>query len=105
MLPSHKTANQVVQFREVGSTRPRGNNRGISMDLLIASPILSSLLESAELLLSGAPESISLALWGFSLLAVGAGVRSLMAPAHRLSASPARVQYGSERRSLTESRA
>jgi hypothetical protein len=67
------------------------------MDLLIASSLLSGLRESAQLLLSAAPESISLALWGCCLLAVGAAVRSLIAPSERLEVPEARphLQYPS----------
>ena len=71
------------------------------MNLIVES--LSDL--SARVLQSGSIESLALFLWGCGLLGISARVRSLIAPA-RTSGSPARtVQYASERRSLTESRA
>jgi hypothetical protein len=59
---------------------------------------------------SGSPESLALVFWGFGLLAVGAGVRSLISANSRLAGHqvhrvPAAVSYGSDDRSLTESRA
>lgn len=76
------------------------------MDAMV-STVLTSVRESANALLSsGSPESLALVFWGCGLLAVGAGVRSLIAQTprqgHRV---PAGVAYGSDDRSLTESRA
>jgi hypothetical protein len=80
------------------------------MDAAMVSSVLTSVRESAQVLLSGSPESLALAFWGCGLLAVGAGVRSLIAANPRLSAArghhaPRGVGYGSDERSLTESRA
>jgi hypothetical protein len=77
------------------------------MDLVMASAILGALRDGAELLFAGASESVSLVLWGSGLLALGAGVKWLLAPTHRLHASKSQgeVAFVSEHGSLTESRA
>ena len=72
------------------------------MQLLAAR--LSDLI--SYLMQSGSIESLALLLWGCGLLGIGAGVRSLIAPAPALRAPrPSGVQYSSDRGSLTESRA
>ena len=75
------------------------------MDAMV-STVLTSVRESANVLLSGSPESLALVFWGCGLLAVGAGVRSLIAQnprqGHRVQSG---VSYRSDDRSLTESRA
>lgn len=79
------------------------------MDAAMVSSVLNSVRESAQMLFSGSPESLALAFWGCGLLAVGAGVRSLIAANPRLANPQVHVQagvaYGSDERSLTESRA
>lgn len=71
------------------------------MDFVTATTIFNAVRDSAEMLLSGATEPLSLAVWGFGLLAVGAAFRSLIAPAraHRFDVQDAGT------RALTESRA
>ena len=55
------------------------------MDFVNGSSILGVLRDSAEVLLLGGSESLSLVLWGSALLAVGAGVKALLAPTQRLN--------------------
>ena len=72
------------------------------MQFLVAS--LSDM--STYLMQSGSIESLALLLWGCGLLGIGAGVRSLIAPAPTVRVQhPRGVQYSSDHRSLTESRA
>ena len=77
------------------------------MDFLIASSILGVLRDSAEVLLLGNSESLSLVLWGSVLLAVGASVKALLAPKRRFNVRQpqAHVNYVSEHRSLTQGQA
>jgi hypothetical protein len=79
------------------------------MNAAMVSSVLTSVSESAQVLFSGSPESLALAFWGCGLLAVGAGVRSLIAANPRLAGGRGRVQggvgYGSDDSALTESRA
>ncbi len=71
------------------------------MDFVMAATFLGSVRESLQILLSGATEPLSLAVWGCGLLAAAAAVRSLIAPAHahRFDAQKPGT------RALTESRA
>ena len=80
------------------------------MDALFFSSVVSDLRANAQLLLTNAPESLSLAFWGCGLLTIGAsirafttrasGARALILPAPRISASRTR-----EHDSLSGSRA
>ena len=76
------------------------------MGSVMASSIFGALRDSAEMLLLGGPESLSLALWGCGLLVLAAWVRASH-ERHRLGAKErqAKLNYLSEHRSLTESRA
>jgi len=74
------------------------------MDAMV-STVITTFRESAHVLLSGSPESLALVFWGCGLLAVGAGVRSLIANNARQHDAPTGAVYGSDDRSLTESRA
>jgi hypothetical protein len=77
------------------------------MNAAMVSSVLTSVRESVQVLFSGSPESLALAFWGCGLLAVGAGVRSLIAanPRHPAHGVQAGVAYTADDRALTESRA
>lgn len=77
------------------------------MNAAMVSSVLTSVRDSAQVLFSGSPESLALAFWGCGLLAVGAGVRSLIATktGHQVRHVQPGVAYTSDDRSLTESRA
>ncbi len=80
------------------------------MDAAMIASLLTTVRETAQLLFSSPPESLALVFWGCGLLAVGAGVRSLIAAkpllrdnqAHHIQAGG---PYSAEDRALTESRA
>ena len=77
------------------------------MDLVMASAIWGAFRDSAMVLFSGPSESLSLVLWGSGLLALGAGLKWLLAPTRRVPATKSREQvaYVAEHGSLTGSRA
>ncbi len=77
------------------------------MDLVMVSSVLGALRDSAEMLLLGGSESLSLALWGSGLLAIAAWVKGSLAATHRFHVRErqAHLSYISEHRSLKESRA
>jgi hypothetical protein len=77
------------------------------MDFAWASLILTIVQDGARLLLSKTTEPFSLALWGAVLLLLAPAVKATLTPRRRFSGAEtqARLQYASEHRSLTQSRA
>ncbi len=77
------------------------------MSFVMGSSILGALWDSAEILLLGGSEPLSLVLWGSAFFATAAAMKALLAPTRRfhMTESKAQLNCVAEHRSLTESRA